>query len=222
MADLGSDINFKGFWGWASERPDATALIEVDGRTVTYGELAAGSNQIANGLRAEGAEVEDCIAVLAPNCIEMIEAFLGAFQVGVYFTTVNHYLAPPEIAYILENCDARILIIHERYRDLALAAIEQSDFPPERCLWIGDVSGGRSYAEFKSGYSVDLPSNRVAGQTMMYSSGTTGQPKGIRPPLLRLPRRTGTCRTRHAGPGWQRGPRQGPRGVSQPLRLARP
>lgn len=187
MCALPTKADFKGFWAWSVDRADEIAVQEVSGRTASFADLAAASNQIANGLYAEGFEPGDCVAMLAPNCIEFLEAYFGTYQSGVYFTAINHYLAPPEIAYVLKNSDARLLIIHERYRDLALGAIEQSGFPEDRCLWLGEGTPEESYEAFKAQYSKARPDKLVAGQTMMYSSGTTGQPKGIRPPLPKEP-----------------------------------
>lgn len=173
--------DYPGFWQAAEQQPDKIAIIEVDGREQTFAELYAHTNQVASGLQAQGLEVGDSIAVLLPNCLEVFEIFLGSSQVGLYYTAINHYLTAPEIGYILDNSETQILFVHESYRDTLLQALEHCDFTLQQCVWIGaSGEGERGYHSFLAGQSTDLPARRRAGQTMLYSSGTTGNPKGVR------------------------------------------
>src|SRR5689334_3468972 len=115
-----------GFWKIAQEDPERVALITPgDEVEVTYGELLAGANQVANGLQALGLQKGDTVACVLPNSLEMVELAMAALQVGLYLTPINHHLVGPEIAYIVNDSDARVFIGHERFGDeLAKAATE--------------------------------------------------------------------------------------------------
>ena len=173
--------NFPGFWKAAQEAPDRIALEEVDGRSQTFGELYANSNQVARGLQEKGLVVGDSVAVLLPNCLEVFEVFFATSQTGLYYTSVNHYLSAREIAYILENSDSKILFVHACYGELLSGVLANSSFPADRCIWVGGEGDAESgYTSFRAKQSAELPTDRHAGQTMLYSSGTTGNPKGVR------------------------------------------
>src|SRR3954468_13388197 len=113
-----------GFFRQAAADPDRIALVAPDGTEVTAGQLAARANQISNGLRALGLERGDTIAVVVPNGIEMMELVLGAQQIGMDMPPINTHLVGPEIAYIDNDSDAKVLVGHERFVDALRAAGE--------------------------------------------------------------------------------------------------
>ncbi len=173
--------NFPGFWQAAEQEPDKVALQEVGGRSQTFAELYTHSNQVARGLQAKNLGVGDSVAVLLPNCLEVFEVFFATAQTGLYYTSINHYLSAPEIAYILDNSESKVLFVHACYRELLSGALEHCEFAADSCIWVGaDEGGDSSYTTFRQAQSGELPPNRCAGQTMLYSSGTTGNPKGVR------------------------------------------
>ena len=175
---------FPGFWQAAEQVPDKMALQEVDGRSQTFRELLQKSNQVARGLQQLGLVEGDSVAVLLPNCLEVFEIFFATSQIGLYYTAVNHYLAAAEIGYILDNSEAKRLFIHVSYREKLLQALGFSEFPIEHCIWVGgEETHAGAYCAFQSGQSTEMPAHRIGGQTMLYSSGTTGKPKGVRHPL---------------------------------------
>jgi long-chain acyl-CoA synthetase len=90
-----------GFFSFATREPDVEALVAPDGRSLSRGELAALANRIANGLRAQGAQPDDTLALVLPNAVEMVAAYLAGTQIGLYVTPINHHLVGPEIAYIV-------------------------------------------------------------------------------------------------------------------------
>src|SRR2546422_9564505 len=98
-----------GLWRIAAEDPSRLAVVDPDGREVTYGELAAWSNRIAHGLRAEGLTTGDGIAVALPNSVEFLALYLAAMQAGLYFTPVNRHPVGAEIAHIAGGCEATSL-----------------------------------------------------------------------------------------------------------------
>jgi long-chain acyl-CoA synthetase len=169
-----------GFFRQAAASPDRVVLIDPDGREITGAELAARANQVANGLRALGVERGDTIAAVVPNGVPMIELALASSCIGTYLTPINHHLVGPEIAYIVEDSDAVVVIGHERFAD-ALAA---ADIDVANRFAIGAIEGWRPYAALTDGQPTTRPENRTAGAPMHYTSGTTGQPKGVKRALV--------------------------------------
>jgi long-chain acyl-CoA synthetase len=169
-----------GFWNLAQKDPAHIALVEPDGRRVTAGELLAASNKLVHGLRALGLKSGDCIATVLPNGAPMIELYLAAGQMGLYLTPINNHLTAAEIAYIVQDAEAKALVGAERFAEACTAAAEEIHFPKSARFAIGRVPGFRAYSELTAGQSDALPEDRSAGQVMNYTSGTTGRPKGVR------------------------------------------
>ena len=172
-----------GFWPWAALEPDRLALVDPAERRVSFGALHSACNRVANGLRAMGLRRGDGIAVILPNCVEFYEVFLAALQTGLYFTPINHFLTAREGAYVLADCEAKVLVSHSQFAETTHGVLAESGFEAGSCLAVGDVDGLRSYAQFKTQHSATPPADRSAGTNMVYTSGTTGKPKGVRSPL---------------------------------------
>ena len=176
-----------GFWKLASEDPQHVAVIEPNGREVTAGELLAGTNQVVHGLRALGLQHGDTLAVMLTNELAMLEVYLAATQAGWYVTPINSHLTATEVAYIVQDCDAKALFCSERTADACKQAAEAIGFPENARFATVHVSGFRDYADLKKGQPTSAPADRKAGAPMTYTSGTTGQPKGVRRPLPDAP-----------------------------------
>ena len=172
-----------GFWNFAQHNPEHPALVAPDGRTLTAGALLAASNQLVHGLRGLGLKTGDCVAAVLPNGAPMIELYLAAAQAGWYLTPINHHLTAPEIAYIVQDSEAKVLLGAEPFAPACAAAAEELKFSKDVLFAIGRVPGFRDYAQLKAGQPDTLPADRSAGQVMNYTSGTTGRPKGVRRPL---------------------------------------
>jgi long-chain acyl-CoA synthetase len=169
-----------GFWAMAQEEPGALALVGPDGTELKAGELLGRANQVVHALRQLGLRPGDTIAFVLPNCVEVFEIYLAALQAGWYIVPINHHLVAPEIAYIVEDSEAAVFIGHERFADACLDAAEEAGVPASRCLAVGDIPGFASYATLRDNQRTDLPADRAIGDTMNYTSGTTGNPKGVR------------------------------------------
>ncbi|HET6859368.1 MAG TPA: acyl-CoA synthetase [Streptomyces sp.] len=177
-----------GFWAQATANPDRVMLIAPDGEEWTAGRLHAAVNQLVHGLRAAGLERGDSFAVVLPNGVEFFTAYLAASQAGLYLVPVNHHLVGPEIAWIVSDSGAKVLIAHERFADAATAAADEAKLPASHRYAVGALAGFRPYAELLDGQSESPPEDRTLGWVMNYTSGTTGRPRGIRRPLSgRLP-----------------------------------
>jgi long-chain acyl-CoA synthetase len=168
-----------GFWALAQEDPDHLALVTPEGGEVTAGELLGHSNQLVHALRSLGLQTGDVVATLLPNCAEMLEAYLAALQAGLYLVPINHHLVAPEVAYILKDSGAKVFIAHERFGSASAAAADEVGLPATGRLAVGSIPGFASYTEARDAQPTSLPEDRTLGDVMNYTSGTTGNPKGI-------------------------------------------
>jgi long-chain acyl-CoA synthetase len=171
-----------GVWNIGAKYPDRTAIVNPDGAEVTAGELVAACNQVAHGLRTLGLRRGDSIAVMVPSNSVFFELFYAAMQIGLYFTPINYNLTGSEVAYILDDCEAKVFVTFEKFGSVARQAVEEIGFPADRRFSVGDIAGFRPYAELKSRDSTP-PDDRSPGIELWYTSGTTGRPKGVRRPL---------------------------------------
>jgi long-chain acyl-CoA synthetase len=172
-----------GFWSHAQRDPNKLALIDPTERRWTRGELLAACNQLVGGLRDLGLEHGDVVAIDSPNCAEYFMISLACTQAGWYLTPINWHLAPAEVAYIVKDCSAKVFIGHERVGDICAKAAFEIGFPKEGRFAIGGIGGFRPLADLTEGQSGEMPENRSTGSVMNYTSGTTGNPKGVRRPL---------------------------------------
>jgi len=161
----------------ASERPDAPALI-CDDRTLTYGELDAESSQVANALIASGLGSQDRVGFLGKNIAEYFTLFFGAAKVNAVTVAVNWRLAPPEMGYILNHAEAKVIVIEAEFVD----HLAKMDLPRNPAIIvIGDSSDHRTYTDWISGASThdpNYPTDPNDTGVQLYTSGTTGLPKG--------------------------------------------
>jgi len=169
-----------GFWRVAASDPDRVAVVDADERATTFGELAAASNRTAHALRSLGLRRGDAVAMVMPNDRAFLDLYLATLQTGLYLTCINFHLTGPEIAYIANDCEAKALVVHERFAAAGTAAADELRFPADRRLAVGKVEGFRDLDELVAGQLDTPPEDRSAGQTMLYTSGTTGRPKGVR------------------------------------------
>ena len=180
----------------AKLRPLQPAFIMAStGETVTYRELEARSNRLAHLLRRRGLKRLDHYAIFMENNSRYLESCGAGERSGLYFTCVNSYLTSGELAYILNNSQSRILITSVAKLDIAREALKES---PRVELCIVADGGGESdrivgLADATRGMPATPIAHEAVGTAMLYSSGTTGRPKGIlrplpeQPPLQNLP-----------------------------------
>jgi long-chain acyl-CoA synthetase len=109
-----------------------------------------------------------------------LTCLLAAQQAGFYYVPINSRLAPPEIAYILGDSEAKVLIAHERYASVVVPAADEAGVPAAQRLGIGAVDGFAGFDELLDAQPTDRPDDRAAGAAMHYTSGTTGFPKGVK------------------------------------------
>jgi long-chain acyl-CoA synthetase len=167
--------------------PDQPAFIMAStGDAITYGEYEARCNRLAHFFRDIGLVHGDHVAFFMENNPRMLEAEGAAERSGLYFTCINSYLAPDEVAYIVNDCQAKVVISSGAKRAVAMDFIDHCP-NVKRFLMVDDVAPGwESYEDTVADYPTDPIPDEKLGAAMLYSSGTTGQPKGIFRPLAEI------------------------------------
>ena len=164
--------------------PDKPAVILVErDEVLTYRELEDNSVRLARYLHDAGLRKGDHIALLSENDPKMYEVYWAALRSGLYITAVNWHLNPAEIAYIVNDCGARALIASATLSAPAEQIIAQTPEVTLRLAFGGAVAGYESYEDALAGSSPQPLPDQPRGADMLYSSGTTGRPKGIKHPL---------------------------------------
>jgi long-chain acyl-CoA synthetase len=162
---------------WAATTPDAAAVIAPDG-TLSFAALDGRANQLARALRRRGLSEGDAVALLCGNRLAFVETYLACQRAGLRMTPVNWHLAPDEVAYVVDDCEARALVA-EGSLDAAPVAMARAP----RCgvgLAVGGAADGfERYEEATADEDPAPLADPAAGGTMLYTSGTTGRPKGV-------------------------------------------
>ena len=168
-----------GLWAIAEATPDRTAVIEPDGTTVSYAGLAALADRYGRGLQALGLRPGDAVAGMLPNSTESLALFFAAAQTGLYFVPVNWHLTAAEVAYILTDSGAGAFVAHERFGSVAAEAAQAAGIDPGARFAAGTVAGFTPLTALGAD-GEGRPDPRTAGAPMVYTSGTSGRPKGVR------------------------------------------
>ncbi len=172
-----------GFFSFAAAQPERLAIIEPGSRETTYGELRDRVNQLSHGLRQLGLVPGNTIAMVTHNNRTRFEVALATGQIGLYLVPINYHLSSSEIAYIVTNSEAKAVIVDPQVLATCAAGLDEIQYPLDRRFVIGEVEGWHRYEELWENRSTSSPADRTAGETMVYTSGTTGFPKGVRRPL---------------------------------------
>jgi len=163
----------------AQTRPDHPAMIMAgSGQTVTFAEMDAYANRFAQLLRARGLKRGDHFAVLMENNVHYLQVVWGSQRAGTMMVPISTRLTAPEICYILKDAGAKFLLTSTRYAE-AIEGIrdECADLP----LLIVDGEGEEDYEAALAAQPPEPIADQAPGQYMLYSSGTTGRPKGVKP-----------------------------------------
>jgi long-chain acyl-CoA synthetase len=168
-----------GLWTIAAQAPDRPAVIEPDGTVVSYAELAGRADQVGRGLQTLGLRPGDTVAGMLPNGSAALALFFAAMETGLYVVPVNWHLAAAEVAYILGDSGAAAFVADERFAAVAQAAADQARIDPAARFAVGTVEGFSPLSDLGAGTS-GRPDERTAGAPMVYTSGTSGRPKGVR------------------------------------------
>jgi long-chain acyl-CoA synthetase len=164
---------------WASVKPNAIAVYDPSGRTRTFGEINANANRIARLLRHSGLGAGDAAALLCSNRAEFVEVLAATLRTGIRVTPVNWHLTPEEIAYIVDSCEAKAFFADARVSDAARHVIEACPALRSKMSIGGPIHGFDEYEDVLAGFDPSDLSDPVPGSPMLYTSGTTGRPKGV-------------------------------------------
>ncbi|GAA4694259.1 acyl-CoA synthetase [Nocardioides nanhaiensis] len=170
----------------AAVTPDKPAVVMADdGRTLTYGQLEERSVRLAHVLHAHGLRRGEAVALLAENGPIYHEAFWATKRSGLLLTALNHHLSLEELAYIVRDCGAQVLLVSAATPELAVIGRRLAESAPGVTLRlaVGGAVGFDDYERALAGASPVPFEDQPAGGDMLYSSGTTGHPKAIRPTL---------------------------------------
>ena len=158
----------------ARERPDHTA-VRLDDAKLTYAELDRAARGIAAALRADGLEPGDHVAMMLPNVLEFPQAYFGILYAGCTVVPLNILLATPEVSYHIQDSDSKLLIAHPQFEGPASEGAQGAGVP---VVWTGEGSPG--LRELAAGDPLEAlhPSDEQDTAVILYTSGTTGKPKG--------------------------------------------
>ncbi len=170
-----------GVASWARVKPDATAVIDRFTRR-SWAQLNANANRLARLLRASGLEPGDGVALFCTNRVEFMEAINASRRTGMRITPVNWHLTASEIAYILNDCEAKALIAEPRIASI-LEAVKEAPLLKLKLSVGGDADGFVNYDKAIAAMDPSDIEDPLIGSQMLYTSGTTGRPKGVFRPL---------------------------------------
>ena len=161
---------------WAAFKPDDVAVYDPSGVTHTFGKINANANRIVRLLRSHGLVAGDAVALLCSNRGEFNEVMNACQRGGFRLTPVNWHLTTDEVQYIINDCDAKALFAELRY-----PSAQQAETPNVvvKVAIGGGADGFLPYDETLAALDGSDISDPVQGSSMLYTSGTTGRPKGV-------------------------------------------
>jgi long-chain acyl-CoA synthetase len=168
----------------AQSTPDKAAYIMAStGESVTYRELDERSNQLAHLFRDAGLQKGDAIALMLENHPRYFEILWAAQRAGLYYTAISSRLTTGETEYIINDCAAKVFITSSYKRDVAEAIVAETPEVKVRLMLDGTAAGHDAYEDALAKHPTTPIDDEAEGADMLYSSGTTGRPKGVRVPL---------------------------------------
>jgi long-chain acyl-CoA synthetase len=166
-----------GITTWALAEPDRVALY-CDDAVRTYGEFDARTNRLAHAYAERGIGADDLVAIMLPNSIEFFETWAAANKLAASVVLVNWHLKTDELAYILGDSGARLLVAHRDLAEHVGPALTST--PGAKAVIVGDESPDGYEAAIASAPPDALARELVGlGAPVFYTSGTTGRPKGV-------------------------------------------
>ena len=165
---------------YAATTPDKPAVImAATGATQTFAELDAAANQLSQLLHTSGLRAGDHVGICMENNIRFLEVLWGCHYAGLVYTACSSRLTTDELAYILDDCGARAFITSIVKAEQAAEVVERTPNIELRLMIDGVIDGYQSYERAIAEHPPARLDAGIAGTDMLYSSGTTGRPKGV-------------------------------------------
>jgi len=172
----------------ARTAPDKVAYrMAATGKTLSYRELDAASNRGAQLLRALGLKAGDHLALLFENSLRFLEICWAAQRSGIYYTAISTWLVADEIAYIVGDCGAKVLVVSDAFKALAEKFAPLLPAQTARYMSGAPSPGWKSWDAALAAQPATPIADEIVGYDMLYSSGTTGRPKGVKPQFKNEP-----------------------------------
>ena len=171
---------------WAASQPDVTAIVSTLGRR-TFRELDANANRLARALGRRGLGPGDAVALISGNRPEFAEVFFACQRSGLRLTPVNWHLTSDEAGYIVADCEAKAIIADHAVGELARASLAAAPGCSVALAYGGTVESFERYEDALAAEAPDALEEPTRGGTMLYTSGTTGRPKGVYRPTPASP-----------------------------------
>ena len=168
-----------GVFAVAASDPERIAVVDPDGGVASYGELVGSMHAQARGLQALGLTLGDTVAAVLPNSRELLELYGAAVETGLTFVAPNWHLGADELAYVLADSGARVLVAHERFADVAREAADTAGIDERARFAMGSIAGFPKLDELSAECDRSPLRKTEPGKVMFYTSGTTGRPKGV-------------------------------------------
>ena len=164
---------------WAARQPDRVSIISEAGNR-TFAEVDHDANRLVRALRARGVQAGDGVAVLCGNRPEFPETVVAVRRAGYRLTTINWHLTGEEAGYIVDDCDATAFVADAQFADTAVRAAEAAPRLRAQFAVGGAIDGFEAWDDALAAEAGDALADPQPGGTMLYTSGTTGRPKGVR------------------------------------------
>jgi len=172
----------------AAANPDKAAYIMASsGQVITYGQLNEASNQGAHLFRQLRLEMGDNVAIFMENNAAYLHICWAAHRAGLYYTCISSYLTAEEVAFIVGDCQAKVFITSQAKADVAADLVGLIPGVETQFMVGGAIDGYRSYEDEMASLPKVPIADEFEGSDMLYSSGTTGRPKGIKLPITGEP-----------------------------------
>ncbi len=179
--------------------PEKAAVIAASGERLTYGELDGESHALAESLHARGLRRGDVVALFMTNTPRFFSAAWAAQRSGLYYVAIPTGATPDDIAYVLDDADAKALVVDAALAPVASAALARRTTPRPLPSYASgaEIEGFEPFPR-AAGDRAQTSYEAVEGSDMLYTSGTTGRPKGVKPPLTFAPLGNDPRRTERA------------------------
>lgn len=163
---------------WAEAQPNKAAVVDPDGTSRSFAQVNASANRLVRLLRRAGLKAGDAVALVLSNRHEFLEIQSATLRAGFRITPINWHLTTDEIAYILNDCEAQAVFVEARIQTGAVAAAQAPGLKLKVAIG-GPIDGFVNYDESLAGLDASNIDDPVLGNQMLYTSGTTGRPKGV-------------------------------------------